>query len=126
MTDNVQSQNVDFTEGIKNTEAKTFKETKVMDFPTQLAIVEINKNYNKMVNNMFNVCAKMCIKTFNQQSLSTQEKTCAENCQKKFFESFVIGKKIVNNIVKEVEKVDLFDDKSEVDIVKSAREKKMI
>ncbi len=119
MTENVQSQTIDFAGELKN--AEKFKEVEVMDAQMQNAIVELNKNYNKMVNNMFYTCAKMCIKKFDNPNLMRNEQVCVENCQKKFYKSYSIGHRFMADIMREVEKVDLFSDKSEVDIVKSRK-----
>jgi hypothetical protein len=120
MVDRVSNQSIDFLGERKNEETKGKETIGVMDYPTQVAIVELNGNYNKMVNNMFKTCASNCIKNFNFPKLGNTEKICAENCQKKFFESYVVGQGFVNAILEESSKIDLFSDKNEVDIVKAA------
>ena len=118
MVDNVSNQSIDFLGEILKEEKK--EKVGIMDYPTQIAIVELNKNYNKMINNMFKACANICVKNFNYPKLSTGEKICAENCQKKFFESYVIGQSFVGKVLDETNKTDLFSDKNEVDIVRNA------
>ncbi len=97
------------------------KEYYVMDQPTEITLLEINKNYSKMMNNMFAVCGRKCIKNFNISIMNTDEKFCVENCQKKFYLNYSIGKKILNEIMKEVKDIDLFSDKTEVDLAKNAK-----
>jgi hypothetical protein len=119
MTEKVQSQHVDFTGQVKSKEIS--KEMQVMDYPTQVTIVEMNKNYNKMINNMFAICAKSCIRNFNQARMSIEEKSCAENCQKKYYSTFVIGKGFVNQITMETEQLDIFSNTNEVDLIKNSK-----
>jgi hypothetical protein len=127
MVDNVQNQSVDFLGNLKKLEnIKKDKDSKVMDYDTQVAIVELNKNYNKMVNNMFETCAKMCFKNFNTQTMNKEEKICALNCQKKFYSTYVYGQSYVNAIIEETGKTDIFSDKTEVDIIENARLKNKI
>ena len=121
MVDKVQNQSIDFVGEIKKQEQA---ETSIMDLQSQIAIGELNKNYNKMVNNMFKCCAEICIKNFNYPKLSNSEKTCVENCQKKFFSSYRLGSNLVNSIIEEARRTDIFSEKSEVDIVEGARVRK--
>ena len=118
MVDNISNQSIDFLGEILKEEK--IEKIEIMDYPTQVAIVELNRNYNKMINNMFKTCANICVKNFNYPKLSAAEKICAENCQKKFFESYVIGQGFVSKVMEETNKTDLFSDKNEVDIVRSA------
>lgn len=125
MTEKVQSQNIDFTGELKHNKQAKFQEIKVMDYNSQLVIVEINKNYNKMINNMFSLCGKKCIGNFSNSNLGPQEKICLENCQKKFYNSYVIGKTFVDQVINESKSLDLFSDKTEVDLIQQVSAKKI-
>jgi hypothetical protein len=119
MTEKNLSQTVDFSGEIKKQEKYT--ELKVMDFNTQNALMEMNRNHNKMINNMFYVCSNFCFKKFSGANLTSIEKTCAENCQKKFYSAYNIGSRLMDRLMKESDKIDIFSDKNEVDIVKDSR-----
>lgn len=118
MVENISNQTIDFIGQIKEQEKR--EKIGIMDYPTQVAIVELNKNYNKFINNMFKTCAKVCINNFNYPKLGGSEKSCVESCQRKFFETYYIGQNFVNAVLAETNKTDLFSESEEVDIIKNA------
>ncbi len=120
MVDKIQNQTIDFL-GEINKKGSSELDEYVMDYPTQVAICQMNKNYNKMINNMFATCANICIKTFNYPKLNEKEKNCAEICQKKFYSSYFIGQQFVTAVIEESKKIDLFSDKTELDVILSTR-----
>ncbi len=122
MVDKIENQSVDF---LGEVEQKA-QDLTVMDMATQQTLVEISRNYNKMVNNMFKTCAQLCLKNFAYPKMSDKEQICAENCQKKFFATYAQGYDYVKLILEETQKTDFFADKDEVDIVKSANKAKLI
>jgi hypothetical protein len=120
MVDNVNASSVDFLGDKPKT--SVYGEKKVMSIDTQVALVEASKNYNKLVNNMFATCGKICIKNFsNNFQLNQEEKSCIENCHKKFYNSYAIGESILGYIMKEAEKADVFSDVDEVNLVLKAK-----
>jgi hypothetical protein len=124
MVDKVNNQSIEFL-GEELKQAPKKESIGIMDYPTQMAIVEVNSNYNKMINNMFKACATNCIKNFSFPKMGNNEKICAENCQKKFYESYYIGQGYVQGILEEAYKTDFFSDKNEVDIINSANKKRV-
>lgn len=79
-----------------------------MDYPTQRALIDSSRNYNKMVNNMFRSCANVCINRLNTDELTRLEEKCLENCYEKYFHTFFQGggflRKFMNNdFTKQVE-----------------------
>jgi hypothetical protein len=119
MVDKISSQSVDFKPdpdlGERTTQVQNDKP--LMDKDTENALLDRTRNFNKMVNNMFNVCAKRCIKNFTNTSLNTQEAICVENCQKKYFTSYAVGHQFLDMIVNQVNKTDLFATTTDVDII---------
>lgn len=119
MVDRIDAQSVDFI-GDNKVMPKS-DDKKLMSLETEDAIVESTKNFNKLVNNMFSVCGKLCIKSFNGLQLNPEEKECVDNCHKKFFHSYAVGERILTLILEEAKKTDLFSDKSEINIINDAR-----
>lgn len=115
MVEKVENQSVDFLGPIIQ------EESNIMDFNTQSTLLEISKNYNKMINNMFKVCADICIKNFNYPKLSESEIICTENCQRKFFQTYVQGYNYVKLILDEAQKSDIFVINGELDIIKNVK-----
>jgi hypothetical protein len=122
MVDKVDSQFVEF-KGANKVEKSGQKTKELMDVDTENALVESTKNFNKLVNNMFNECSKLCINNFAACSLSTHETICVENCQKKFFTSYAIGQQIVNAILAEANKADMFSDNTDINIIQNSLDK---
>jgi hypothetical protein len=121
MVDKIEAQFVEFTGKQKQ---QPVSEKSLMDKDTENAIVESTKNYNKMVNNMFVMCSKICIKNFTSSTLSHSEATCVENCQKKFFASYAIGQEFIDMLVTQVNQTDLFSNNTnELDIVEKSIKK---
>jgi hypothetical protein len=120
MVDKIESQSVEFTDVKRSNKTPT---KPLMDIDTERAILESTKNYNKMVNDMFSVCSNICIKNFSVSKLTTQEEICIENCQKKFFVSYATGQTILDSIVAQVNKTDLFSNTKDVDIIQAAVDK---
>jgi hypothetical protein len=121
MVDKIQTQSIDFLgDDLKKTVSKP-TEAVMMDLNTQIAIGEMNKNYNKMVNNMLNTCANICLRNFANPKFTASEALCVENCQKKFYATYAIGESLIRFVMEEAKKTDLFSNKNEVDIVESAR-----
>jgi len=121
MVDKIQAQSIDFLgDDIKKTLSKP-TEANMMDLNTQIAIGEMNMNYNKMVNNMLNTCANICLRNFVNPKFSGVEAICVENCQKKFYTTYAIGENLVRFVMEEAKKADLFSNKNEVDIIESAQ-----
>jgi hypothetical protein len=118
MVDNIEAQSVYFT-GQTNQQKKVVQKD-VMDMDTQNALVESTKNFNKLANDMMFVCGNICIKNFGARNLNREETNCVENCQKKFYHSYALGKKIVDNIVKQVNNTDIFSNKKEIDIIQDS------
>jgi hypothetical protein len=120
MVDNVNASSVEFLGNKQKTDV--YSEKKVMSVSTQDTLVEATKNYNRLVNNMFASCGKICIKNFNNNlQLNQEEKSCIENCHKKFYNSYAIGESILGYIMKEAEKADVFSDIDEVNLVSKAK-----
>jgi hypothetical protein len=122
MVDKIQNQSIDFI-GDKTKQKNNFFKDDIIGIDTEFAIAELNKNYNKMINNMFAVCSKMCIKNFTSQKMNTTEQNCSENCQKKFYSTYAYGESMVRMIVEETKKADLFSNQTEVNIVENAKKK---
>jgi len=123
MVDKIQTQNIDFLgEEPKNTNNKQ-SETIMIDLPTQIAMGELNKNYNKMVNNMFATCANICLKNFMNQKYSSNEFICVENCQKKYYSTYALGEYLIKYILEESKKTDLFSSTTDVNIIENAQDK---
>jgi hypothetical protein len=95
----------------------------VMDALTQEAIIESTTNYNKLVNNMLDICGNICIKNFNISQLNQTEKNCTENCQKKFYASYSKGERLLNLILENANKTDLFSDATDVSIINNSLNK---
>jgi|LauGreDrversion4_2_1035121.scaffolds.fasta_scaffold1021697_2 hypothetical protein len=122
MVDKIQNQSIEF---IGQVESKN-QETPIMDFETQATLVQVTKNYNKMINDMFLTCAELCLKNFKYAKMSEKEALCAENCQRKYFESHALGRGFMGLVLEETAKTDIFSDKDEVDIVKNVNKAKLI
>ena len=73
------------------------------------------KYYNKMVNNMLMICSELCIKDFIKTDLNSTEKTCVENCQKKYYLTNIRGRDLVGKLIDGIGKEDLFSFTNEVD-----------
>lgn len=125
MVDKALTQSIEFIgKDIKPTLAKAKgDEKKIMDIDTEITIMESTKNFNKMVNNMFAICSKICIKDFSNGRMSVTEAKCAENCQKKFYESYAIGERLVCSVMENSKNNDIFSNKTEVDIIEEAKKK---
>jgi hypothetical protein len=122
MVDKVENQSVEFIGKVESVTQDSY----IMDFETQAAIVQVSKNYNKMINNMFLTCAELCLKNFKYAKMSEKEAKCAENCQRKYFESHALGKNLLGGILEETAKTDIFSSKDEVDIIKNVNKSKLI
>ncbi len=126
MVDKIEAQSVDFlgeAEQFKKTTSSKFKEEVVVDMDTQIAIGELQKNYNQMVNNMLSTCANICIKNFNGAKLSDTESICVDNCQKKFYSTYAVGEKFVRLILEEANKTDIFSNSNQTNIIENAANK---
>ena len=117
MVDNIESQTIQFS-GQENKQALYNKD--IMDIHTQNALIESTKNFNKLANDMMTVCSNICIKNFYGKNLDREETNCVENCQKNFFSSYAMGKQFVDIIIQNVNKTDLFENKSDIDIIQSS------
>jgi hypothetical protein len=119
MVDNIEAQSVHFT-GVEQTQQKKTNPKELMDIDTQNALVESTKNFNKLANDMMLVCGSICIKNFTAKNLNREETNCVENCQKKYINSYAIGKKFIDVIVNQVNKTDLFSNKTEIEIIQNS------
>ena len=117
MVDKVDAQFIEF-KGDNNTK-RIVNEKPLLDNDTEMALLESTKNYNKMVNNMFDVCSKICIKKFTESNFNTHELICVENCQKKFFASYSIGHGLLSTIFNQIDKTDIFTNPSDVNLIQN-------
>lgn len=100
---------------------KVVREKEVMDIETQNALFTMNKNYEKMINNMFEHCANVCFKDFTFPQINKEERLCVENCQKKYYHTYAAGESILKYVLQESQKIDLFSDKTELDLLKDVQ-----
>lgn len=121
MVDKIETQSIDFLGGDEKKPSITQNESLIIDLQTQIALGEMNKNYNKMVNNMLASCADVCLKNFSNAKFTQSESTCIENCQKKYYSTYAIGEYFVRYILEESKKTDLFSNKNEVDIIENSQ-----
>jgi hypothetical protein len=123
MVDKIQTQSIDF---LGEDDKKTFikqNEAMMIDLQTQIAMGELNKNYNRMINNMLASCANICLKNFSNAKFTQSESVCVENCQKKYYSTYAIGEYFVRYVLEESKKTDFFSNKTEVDIIENAQNK---
>lgn len=95
-------------------------DVRVMDKLTEMAILDSTKYYNRMVNNMLKVCSERCISSFHSSQMTKQEKSCVENCQKKFYKTVSLGDGFIKTILNETKNVDLLSSKNEIDVLNSS------
>lgn len=122
MVDKIETQSIDFL-GDDDKAVSKATEVSMLDLPTQIAIGEMNKNYNKMVNNMLNTCANICLKNFTNPKFTSNEAICVENCQKQFYATYALGEYMIRYIMEETKKTDLFSNRNEINIIDNAQDR---
>lgn len=121
MVDNVDSQVVGFEGSKAGLSSQSSKS--IMDISTQNALIESTKNYNKLINNMLDICGNICIKNFNTSQMNQLEKNCTESCQKKFYGSYSKAEQILTSILKNANDTDIFSDETDVSIINNSLKK---